>query len=353
MKVLHTADIHIREYNDDRWQALQQIIGLGKAERVDVLAISGDLFENNANAQQLRPKLRELFADADWPVLIIPGNHDATSYPDGIFLGETVTVIRDLLAPVKIADHYFWGFPYEDLSEAEILEYLNLAGSMAAADATHLLLFHGELLDIIGNWMHYGEEGRQRYLPVKLSYFKNHPWQYILAGHFHSNFDVHEFDKNCYFIYPGSPVAITRREIGVRKVNLFETGKPPAAVTLETAYFDKLEIHFNPLEQDDPLQIIAEKLQDLPENVKLLLEIRGYFDGKKLNKTEQELHEAITKLTGEKCEITVMEFQDIRQILEEDLFKLFIDRLKNRDGDLAEKRDILEVALKAFMEMRT
>jgi DNA repair exonuclease SbcCD nuclease subunit len=353
MKILHTADLHLREYNDSRWLALQEIIGLGKAERIDVLAISGDLFENHGDAQQLRPKIRELFADADCPVLIIPGNHDAKAYPDGVFLGETVTVLRDLLSPLEINGFYFWGFPYEDLPEEEILKYLNLAAGMARPGAVHLLLFHGELLDITGNRALYGEEGRQRYLPVKLSYFARLPWQYVLAGHFHSNFDVHEFAEDRYFVYPGSPVSITRREIGRRKVNLFETGKPPSARALETFYYDKLEIRLNPLEQEDPLPMISAKLKNLPENVKLLLEISGYFNGKKLNKNERELHETLKKLAGAQCEIAVMEFQDIREILEDDIFKLFMERLKARPGGPEEKKQILEVALKGMMEVNT
>lgn len=351
MKILHTADIHIQEHNDSRWQALQQIIGFGKAEHVDVLAISGDLFERDNNARQLRPKIRELFEDAEMPVLIIPGNHDANAYPDGIFLGETVTVIRDLLSPVEIKGHYFWGFPYEDLLEEEILEYLNLAAGMAKADADHLLLFHGELLDIVGHWSQYGEEGRQRYLPVKLSYFQDFPWQYVLAGHFHSNFDVHSFGENRFFVYPGSPVSITRRELGPRKVNLFEIGKPPAAIPLETFHYDKLEIHLNPLEHSDPLALINDRIKELPENARLLLEIDGYFNGKKLDMTEEALHKAITKQVDGQCEIAAMEFQDIREILEDDLFKLFLERLKSANGELPEKKEILEVTLKAFMEM--
>ena len=29
MKILHTADIHLKEYGDERWQALQKLIAIG------------------------------------------------------------------------------------------------------------------------------------------------------------------------------------------------------------------------------------------------------------------------------------------------------------------------------------
>jgi len=30
MKILHTADIYLREYEDDRWKMLQKLIEIGK-----------------------------------------------------------------------------------------------------------------------------------------------------------------------------------------------------------------------------------------------------------------------------------------------------------------------------------
>ena len=33
MKILHTADIHLREYEDDRWETLQKLIETGKKEK--------------------------------------------------------------------------------------------------------------------------------------------------------------------------------------------------------------------------------------------------------------------------------------------------------------------------------
>lgn len=350
MRILHTADLHIREYNDTRWQTLQKIIQSGKSQKIDALVISGDLFESSADAHKQRPRMREIFAGTDFPVLIIPGNHDAEAYPEGAFLGEKVTVIRHLLSPVEIKGVFFWGLPYEELLEEEILEYLNFAGAKAKAGATHILLFHGELLDITGGWNQFGEEGSQRYMPVKLSYFQNLPWSYVLAGHFHSNFDVHEFRDDGYFVYPGSPVSITRAELGPRKVNLFEVGNPPQPQVVDSFYYEKLEIRLDPFQEEKPLFKISQKLQELPENAQLLLEISGYFNGRKLEMSEEELHRAINKLSGKRVELLKMEFRDIREILEDDLFKLFVEHLNKRSPGEAEKRRILTTALKALME---
>jgi len=62
MKVLHTADIHLREYGDNRWKALQKLIEIGKKEEVEVFVVSGDLFDKDIDAEVLRPKIREVFS---------------------------------------------------------------------------------------------------------------------------------------------------------------------------------------------------------------------------------------------------------------------------------------------------
>ncbi len=372
MKVLHTADLHLQEYNDARWNSLKEIVRLGKAEAIDVLTICGDLFESTHHAHKLRPKIREIFSGLPFTVLIIPGNHDAEAYPDGVFLGEKVTVIRDLLTPVELGDVFFWGFPFEEMPPEEILEYLHLAGEMARKRSfekrrdsgthqpgsreekqkVHVLLFHGELLDIVDGWSQYGDEGKQRYLPVKLSYFRTLPWHYVLAGHFHINFSVHRIEEERFFVYSGSPVSITRRELGTRQVNLFTIGGPPASFPLHTPYYEKLELHLNPFLKQNPVEILSERLAALPEHAYLLVEIDGYFDGKQLEMSEEEFHRAISKLIGKRMEVVRMEFRDIREIMEDDLFKRFMTRLNRISLDDTEKQSIVQYALQAMIEAR-
>lgn len=55
MKILQTADIHLGKYGDDRWKTLQKLIEIGKKEKVEIFVISGDLFDKNVDAENLRP----------------------------------------------------------------------------------------------------------------------------------------------------------------------------------------------------------------------------------------------------------------------------------------------------------
>ncbi len=46
MKILHTADLHLRSENDERWAALTAVVDIGKKQKADVLVIAGDLFDS-------------------------------------------------------------------------------------------------------------------------------------------------------------------------------------------------------------------------------------------------------------------------------------------------------------------
>jgi len=351
MKILHTADVHISQEDDERWQAFSEIIALVKSEKVDVLAISGDLFDSDADANMLRPKFREFFSGAEFETVLIPGNHDASAYLQEIFLGDRVKIIRDHLVQSKINEATFWGFPFEDMKSTEVLNRLREMSAQIHGGGTHVLLFHGELLDIFGVWENYGAEGQRRYLPVKLEYFKSMKWDYVLAGHFHTQFDVHRIDDSKYFVYPGSPVSVTRRELGPRKVNLFEIGKPPHPRELKTPYFESLEISLDPFEKIDINQTIQKQLKKFPDHARLLVKIGGYFDRTKTGLGEEELHKSIHDLIGDRAESVQFEVRDIHEVLADDLFKTFDKKLNDSSLTNSEKEKIRGITIRAMMEL--
>lgn len=349
MKILHTADVHIREQDDNRWQAFSEVVALAKSEKVDVLVISGDLFNSDADAKNLRPKFREFFAEADFETILIPGNHDANAYLQDIFFGDRVKIIRDYSSPVNVKEATFWGFPFQDMKGAEVLNRLQEMNGKISEGGTHVLLFHGELLDISGVWENFGAEGQRRYLPVKLEYFRSMKWDYVLAGHFHTNFEVRLIGDSKYFVYPGSPVSVTRRELGPRKVNLFEIGKPPHPRELRTRYFESFEIHLDPFEKIDIGQNIQKHLKQFPDHAGLLVQVGGYFDRSKTGLNEEELHKTIRDLVGDRAEAIQFEVRDIHEVLTDDLFKTFDKKLNNSELSDAEKEKVRELTIRAMM----
>jgi len=352
MKVLHTADIHLREYEDERWNALSKLINIGRKEKVDVFTIAGDLFDKSVNAVKLRGKIRSLFSNIGFKVFILPGNHDKDVYEPNLSFGSDVEILGD--EPFDVENVRILGIPFEEIAGEELLEKLYSLKPKLRKDGRNILLFHGELLDSFYSSDDFGKEGSKRYMPVKLSYFNELNINYVLAGHFHTSFDCQIIRKDSYFVYPGSPVSITRREIGQRKVNIFEFGNPPGEYSLDTPYFEDIDIELSPFTDEEPLEKLRKKIEGLPENAKPLLRIKGYFNAKKLRTTESALVEDIKEMVKERCiGKPKIEITDIQIMLEDDLFKKFLSKLREKDYDEDMRKEMRTVTIQAMMGIKS
>ena len=352
MKILHTADIHLREFNDERWQTLQQLIAIGGKEGVEIFVISGDLFDHGVDAEALRPRIRELFSDTGFKICLIPGNHDSASYTGGMYFGEDAVIITDLHKPYEYKDVMIWGIPFETADRITILHRLRSIADRMTPEKKHIMLYHGELLDAFYSRTDFGAEGDERYMPVRLSYFNDLPIDYVLAGHFHRRFDVRQLEGGGYFVYPGSPISITKKETGQRRINLFELSKPPQEYPLDTPHFVDLVIVCDPFAPQDPLEQIREDVSAVHESARILLTVTGFINGEALRMNEEELVQGARKIVGKRCVQERYEFQDIRTILEDDLFKGFVAKLKQADYEEEKKEYMRQIALRAMMDAR-
>ena len=352
MKILHTADIHLKEYNDERWQTLQQLIGIGKKEKIDIFVVSGDLFDKDIQAENLRPKIREIFTNTGFKIVIIPGNHDADSYKSGMYFGEDAVIMTDLSSPFEYKNIRVWGIPFEPLETEKILIKLHLLKDRLTSDKENILLYHGELLDAFFSRTDFGDEGEGRYMPVKLSYFKDLNLSYVLSGHFHSRFDVWEIGSEKYFIYPGSPISITKRETGQRKVNIFEVGKPPKEYLISSSYFENVDILFDPFKDKKPLEIVKEHFDNLRPEARAILRIKGCINSEAIGMNEIELKEKIKEIVKDRCVEDYYEFQDVNNIIEDDLFKSFMHKLEKTDYGEKKKKEMYDVAIRTMIEAR-
>lgn len=355
MKILHTADLHLREGAAGRWAALEQLAGLARKKGVSVLAIAGDLFDQHVDAALLRPRLREIFSGGDFITVILPGNHDHGAYRSGLYFGEGVRVIRDWREPVEVDGVRFWGLPYESLDSAALALRLQNLAALMPAEGTDILLYHGELLDAFYAREELGDEGAGRYMPARLDCFRVLPVSAVLAGHFHSRFTAWELGAGRFFVYPGSPVAVTRREIGPRKVNLWQTGASPEEVALDTFHFVEEVLTLDPFsrEEADPAAGLRQRLAGLHPEARLLLTVRGFYDGRQAGYSEVELVDALKEAAGERLYgEPKFGFMDIGQLLEDPLFKAFQQKLTAADYPAEQKEQIRRAAIRAMMEAR-
>jgi len=310
------------------------------------------LFDEKIDAENLRPKIRGIFSNNGFNIVLIPGNHDHDVYKD-MYFGEDAKVLTDVDKPFEHENVAIWGIPFEPAEEAKILEKLHYVKNKLSVDKINIILYHGELLDTFFSRKDFGEEGEGRYMPLKLSYLKGMNVQYVLGGHFHSDFDVRALENGGYFVYPGSPISITRRETGQRKVNIFEVGKPPKAYLLNTYHFEEILIEFDPVKDKNPVETVKARIEKAHPNAQIILTIRGFINSEEIKMKEPELVERLKRITRGKCAEEHFEFQDVHTILEDDLFKSFLNKLEKCDYDDEKKRQLRDTTIKAMMESRT
>lgn len=353
MKILHTADLHLNAANPERWAALETLVAIAGAKQAALLVVAGDLFDRNVEAETLRGELRKALGGRDLKTVILPGNHDRGAYRSGLYFGHNVYVINSWSEPLDFGEAVIWGLPYEKLEGERLVGRLREMAALMDRERHNILLFHGELLDAYFSRSAMGEEGDQRYMPVRLSYFDSMPVSYVLAGHFHSRYSGWELAGGGLFIYPGSPVAVTRRETGRRTANLVSGNERPLEIELDTLHYEALTINLDPFAPLEPLLKIEQELARLNPAARVILTVQGLYDGGRLNLTEEELAAGIRRvaggrLAGEPAEL----FADVQHILDDELFKKFDLRLQELSCVAHEQALIRELTVKAFRAVK-
>ena len=354
MKILHTSDLHLQNIGDERWEALQTILDTCKSEKVDVLVISGDLFDSNEKGAHLRVEMRKLFDDATFRTIILPGNHDATMYSDGMYLGNNVEIITAYEKIIELDNVAFFGLPFnkEYSTNDKVAEILTDMSRKASNDKTNILIYHGDLLDLLFSKDDFGNE--EGYMPIRIADFDGTNFQYVLAGHFHRTFNICDLPNGGYFVYPGSPVSTTTKETGKRKVNIFTVGEKPEPFSIDTFHYEYINIHFDPLNDEHPLEIIDKACKSVDKNTKVILRVDGYVNCAKFELTEGKIKEEINERLGKFIEGTAQyEFKDVSKILEDDIFKRFIQKLDATDIDTDKRQRCINLLISAFSQEKS
>jgi DNA repair exonuclease SbcCD nuclease subunit len=352
MRILHTSDIHLRSADDERWQALEAVLDTAHELKAGALVVVGDMFDRGVDAQRLKTPLRELFEKRPLPVIIIPGNHDEKGLRAGDYFGDSVAVMVDTSHPVDFGLTRIVGIPYENVGPEGVLDRLLAAREHLRSEdgATNVLLFHGELLDLMPEPDAFGDEAGYDYMPVRLSTFAGLGFDYVLAGHFHKSYDVRLFDGG-YFAYSGSPVSITRREVGRRNAIVVDAGEPPRPVPLDTVHAELVDIRINPLDRVDPAGEIRRRLDDLHPRVRAYLTVGGYADVDAMGTTEKELSESIRRFDSDpRVAEVVARWRDVGDILQHELFRRINERLRAREADEEHTIAIREMVIDALTE---
>jgi DNA repair exonuclease SbcCD nuclease subunit len=125
--LVHSSDLHIDEDRSvadggDGTAALHSVLAAARAVRADILLLAGDTFENNQLGSATLDRAARLFAEAGFPIVILPGNHDP-ALADSVFVRggfgnlpnvSILGVTHDEAVPLPALDLEIWGHAHRD-----------------------------------------------------------------------------------------------------------------------------------------------------------------------------------------------------------------------------------------------
>lgn len=271
-RFLHTADLHLDSplaslalRNADLGdlvrgatrKALERIVDLAIAERVDAVIVAGDLYDGSqtsmATALFLMGQMRRLEA-ADIRVFLIRGNHDAQSQ-----------ITRELTFPPNVHVFDGRGKPVKAgaLANGREVHVHGVSFANPHAPASLLPTYRAPVPDAVNiGLMHTSLAGASRhdpYAPVGLSDLAAHGFDYWALGHIHQR-RVHL--EKPWIVMSGNPQGRDINEGGPKGVTLAtvaEDGTITCAVhPVDVAVFERLAVDLSGVEDWSGMLAAAE-----------------------------------------------------------------------------------------------
>ncbi len=290
IKILHTADLHLKEGDEQRWGIFEWICRKASEQKVNFLLIAGDVFDSARDASpRMIGKLRESFERLGAvKVIIIPGNHDRVGGPDPFaeknYYGNNVTICRkEPYEVVELQDVFFYCFPFRvGQTGRELLKGLRVAGNEGFHPAppreggVHIGVMHGTLVDepdIRG----YAEEvlEKEEYFPIYNQDIEQSGFDYLALGHIHKGFWQKRVGETVV-VYPGTPGCWSINAREERKISL---------ITLSSAGID-----VTPLTVEPALKLVKWPLKMmLGEEEQTVSKIKGYLEERVKEKNAKSL----------------------------------------------------------------
>jgi exonuclease SbcD len=343
-RLLHTADVHLRPDADERRDALETVLKRATGAEADVLTIGGDLFDDPATLEELRPTLRgELFSDRPFEIVLIPGNHDVEAFRGDIYFGDACTVLErepfeQWTAPD--GDLRITGIPYRETPDDELWMALQ---DRPAFDGTEALLLHCSLDAPFEDET--GDEGTRQYFPVSESLLTELGFDLYLAGHYHQPHTV-PFADDRTFVYPGTPASTTQSETGPRSVARYDTGETLSLASIETFHHAHTEYVLTPGEED----ALLDRVEQWAENHAIrtadaTVRVEGFTE-----MDETDFAEALA--TAAEPAAVTNETRSVRQLRGHPLYQAFEEELGATDWSERDREAVRQRTLAVFSELR-
>ncbi len=289
MRFIQSSDFHLRPDAPQRLEALREVVGHATEQSADALLIPGDLFDTPEAAGPLRPQVRSILESFSGTTVITPGNHDATAFPPQADWGRRTVV----LAATPFQEHVLrtpggeeariFGAPYQERTTlGQVLAGLEIKDPLRTVG-----LAHGTFE---GSWhTSIADEGDEAaYLPIRDEDLRGR-FAYAALGHLHSRVTFDDWQPGEAWGYAGSPVSVTRGELGPRHAVLveFEPGTGVRSIErlrLRTSYWESVAVNAAPWETagdaiDRLRRTLAEASAPEDPHRGLRVTVQGWIEG--------------------------------------------------------------------------
>lgn len=339
---MHTSDLHLSENRPETFAALEKILNKCRERKVDLLTVGGDLFDSERDAEVLRPKLRRIFSENPFQIIAIPGNHDKDAYSANLDFGPDLRI-----ATTEPFEMYSYNgisvvaVPYQDQPSDRLLSEL---GNAAKDAKTRVLLIHCTL-DIGFTSYGFGEETAKIYFPVSSEILSRLKYDFVLAGHFHTETCKKSLNGNRCFIYPGSPISHTKKERGKRQVVLIDTEiGETKGIFLDSFYHDSAQLHVSPGKEEETLQTLKDWMAlRSTDDCKLEVTVTGF-----LKISEPEFRKALESI-GKNAEI-FHEYRNVERVLAHPIYDRFLKKL-DADEEIEDKENVRNFVIDAMSRL--
>lgn len=342
MRILHTSDLHLSENKPETLEALKEILRVAKKRSVDLVTIAGDMFDSERDSNTLRPKLRSMLSENGFPILVIPGNHDRNSFTTNTYYGDDLdVVVTEPFQTKSYGDVAITALPYRESPDEGLIAQLKKAKKRGKKN---ILLLHCTLDRGYGSG-DFGEENQIKYFPVTLQTISDLGYEYVLAGHFHTNQSEMTLENGGAFLYPGSPVSISRKECGKRCVLLLDTEKDKRQfLELNSFYYDNLSVNVFPGGENEAIIEIEKWVSDRNgTNCEMNIVVNGF-----IATSEGSFNKKLQKVSsGTNLEPS---YRSVKDILDYPLYIRFMKKLNAIDV-IEDKRALEMIALKVISRL--
>jgi DNA repair exonuclease SbcCD nuclease subunit len=346
IRLLHTSDLHLSRKNERTLEALQEVLNVATQNKVNVLTISGDLFDSEEDAEALRHVLRsKMFSGKDFEIIVIPGNHDSNAYRKNLDFGSNFHVLTKVpFDVIKDKGVAVFGVPFVDKPSEDLMAQLHEAKDK---ELVNILLLHCTL-DISYGSADFGEEAQKEYFPIDSCTLSGLGFDYILAGHFHADFIKKDLGGGHLFVYSGAPISLSWKHIGKRRVALLDTEKRDVReVPINSFYYDAREVQIKPGSETKNLEELRKWVEDHSSDVcELKIVVSGYGE-----MSESEFGDLLKKSAGS-AEIEENRYRNVEEILRHPIYHDFKQLLDRREISTEKKEGINYRVIEVLSELK-